>query len=147
MKKSKVTSTRDEDKELTKMSMQLTNALDEQAPTPVDEKSEYKQGSSHLTKGEVDQYFGEDGYESPYCNICEACGEEGCCSPCVCKQHPEGDYCEGYLTDLKFSYAMHQRLLDKLDETGWPDTLKKWYDDLYDENYSNYYSERLKKTT
>jgi hypothetical protein len=31
---------------------------------------------------------------SPYCPICEACGEDGCCPATSCEQHPDGDYCK-----------------------------------------------------
>ena len=45
---------------------------------------------------------------SPYCPVCTACGEEGCCSPMGCSQDPNGDYCKGYLKDLKHGYAMNE---------------------------------------
>ena len=38
----------------------------------------------------------EDDFPSPYCIICNACGEEGCCPPTKCQQHPDGLYCEMY---------------------------------------------------
>ena len=43
----------------------------------------------------------------PYCPVCSACGEEGCCSPMSCQQHPQGSYCKSYLNDLKFAYIMN----------------------------------------
>lgn len=46
--------------------------------------------------------------ESPYCPVCDGCGEEGCCSPLMCEQDPAGDYCKWYLRDLKFAYKMYQ---------------------------------------
>lgn len=45
----------------------------------------------------------EESY-SPYCSICEACGEEGCCSANMCKHHPDGDYCHVYIKDMLMSY-------------------------------------------
>jgi hypothetical protein len=38
----------------------------------------------------------EDDFPSLYCIICGACGEEGCCQPVKCRQHPDGLYCEMY---------------------------------------------------
>lgn len=70
--------------------------------------------------------------DSMYCPICEACGHEGCCTPLICMQDPKGDYCEGYLVDLKFTWRMHHRLLKKMDEEPekYADILK-WYDEMY----------------
>jgi len=41
-----------------------------------------------------------EAYDSPYCSACGGCGEEGCCSPLMCKQSDNGDYCSTYLDDL-----------------------------------------------
>ena len=60
-------------------------------------------------------------YESPfdpYCSICGACGEECCCSPTMCEQHPDGHYCELYLKCLKLSYNLHEQLLKKIYENS-----------------------------
>ncbi len=45
-------------------------------------------------------------YKSPYCQVCDSCGEDGCCSVISCKQSPNVDYFEGYLEDLKFAYLI-----------------------------------------
>lgn len=50
----------------------------------------------------------------PYCGVCEACGEDGCCSALVCKQHKDGEYCESYLLDLKFGYRMYHDIYELL---------------------------------
>lgn len=80
----------------------------------------------------------EEQLQSPYCAICSACGVEGCCSPLSCHQHPDGDYCEGYLADLKFGYHMNvwffNNILDKI-----PEELKKEYMKEWDEQYSHFY--------
>jgi hypothetical protein len=46
--------------------------------------------------------------EDSYCPICQACGEEGCCSPLMCHQDKDGRFCSSYLRDLQFSYKMVQ---------------------------------------
>jgi hypothetical protein len=51
---------------------------------------------------------------TPYCKICDSCGEELCCSPTSCKQHPEGEYCDIYLAQLKVGYKMYEYLINKI---------------------------------
>lgn len=53
---------------------------------------------------------------SPYCPVCEGCGEEGCCSPMMCRQDPNGSYCQSYLNDLKFGYKMYNQIMEMLEE-------------------------------
>ena len=57
----------------------------------------------------------EDENYSPYCVICGACGEDGCCPATVCK-HASGEYCDYYLKLLKATYIAHQKILDELSE-------------------------------
>ena len=75
---------------------------------------------------------------SPYCQECEACGEEGCCSALLCKHFESGDYCSGYLRDLRFGYHMHRwvenNLLFDLEEHQ----LAK-YTEEYDRAFGNFY--------
>lgn len=75
---------------------------------------------------------------SPYCPKCDACGEEGCCSPINCKQSPEGHYCERYLADLKFGYHMNrwaeENIIEKL-----PEELKAAYDEEWEKAYDRHY--------
>ena len=72
----------------------------------------------------------EDDY-SPYCKVCGACGEDGCCSAMMCKQSPDGDYCDHYLKELKFSYLMHKDTYDLLTD----EEAKKKRDAFFDENW------------
>lgn len=69
---------------------------------------------------------------SPYCKICEACGIEGCCSPLACHHSPDGEYCKGYIKDLRFGYRMFKDTWDLIPKD--PETQKK-LDKIYDENY------------
>jgi hypothetical protein len=73
---------------------------------------------------------------NPYCPICDGCGEEGCCSPLMCDQHPEGHYCGWYLKDLKFGYKMFQ-WMDK-NVTLTPEQ-KELYNKAWDEAYDEFY--------
>lgn len=50
---------------------------------------------------------------SPYCVMCGACGEEGCCPPTICKQ-TSGEYCEYYLKYLKATYITYVKIFDEL---------------------------------
>ena len=49
-----------------------------------------------------------------YCKICESCGEEMCCSPTRCEQHPDGKYCEYYLEILKDTYKLHVKIVNEI---------------------------------
>lgn len=73
---------------------------------------------------------------SPYCQICDACGEDGCCSALSCQQHPDGAYCETYLKELKFGYTLNKQfykeLYDKL-----PKELQEECDLMWDQVYDN----------
>jgi len=77
----------------------------------------------------------EESY-SPYCKICEACGEEGCCSAMSCQQHPEGDYCQGYLKDLKFAYVMYREIYNMVSEDP---KYKEKIEELWHQTYDNIY--------
>ena len=86
-----------------------------------------------------------DKESSPYCPICNACGVEGCCSALACQQNPDGDYCDGYLKDLRFGYAMNEwvtkNLYDKM-----PQDLKDQYDKEWHESYKQFYPEESKES-
>lgn len=76
--------------------------------------------------------------ESPYCPVCDACGEEGCCSPLMCEQSPAGDYCEWYLRDLKFAYKMYQWMEQNIVLTPeQKQLLDEEWDKAYDQIYLN----------
>ena len=51
---------------------------------------------------------------NPYCKECSGCGEEGCCSPLMCKQSPNGKYCKTYLKDLQLGYIMYEYFSENL---------------------------------
>ena len=53
---------------------------------------------------------------SPYCPICDGCGEDGCCPATHCRQHPDGHYCNVYLAELKFGYRMYHQIMELIDE-------------------------------
>ena len=57
----------------------------------------------------------EGDFQSPYCIICGACGEDGCCSPIKCPQKG-GDYCDYYLRLLKTTYEVLHEVYDDLPE-------------------------------
>ena len=75
---------------------------------------------------------------SPYCPICEGCGEDGCCSAISCKQHPDGSYCKTYLKDLKFGYLLSKELFKLIEESKNTELIKSMgeiYDKIYDIAY------------
>jgi hypothetical protein len=78
----------------------------------------------------------EEEHYNPYCQICSGCGEEGCCSPLNCKQHPDGKYCEWYLRDLKFGYVMYDEIYDLIPKDE--ETQKK-FNEIFDKNFKIYY--------
>jgi len=75
---------------------------------------------------------------SPYCPICSGCGEGGCCPPTMCKQHPDGHYCESYLRDLKFGYVLNDWVDNELMETL-PQEVQDQYNQKWDELYDVFY--------
>lgn len=67
-------------------------------------------------------------YISPYCIMCGACGEDGCCPPTICKQ-ANGEYCEYYLKLLKATYLTHLKIFEELPS----ETQSKAIDILFEE--------------
>ena len=79
---------------------------------------------------------------SPYCPVCDACGTEGCCSPMACEQDPNGDYCKGYLKDLKHGYVMNEWVQKNLlNEELIPKELIEKYNEEWDKTYDNIYKD------
>ena len=80
------------------------------------------------------------GLKSPYCPVCESCGEDGCCSALTCKQSPGGLYCKTYLNDLRFGYANNEALLKIIysDEEKYKDLVEA-FDKIWDKNYDLIY--------
>ena len=74
----------------------------------------------------------------PYCPECGACGEDGCCSAMMCKQSPGGDYCQGYLEELRFGYLMYRDLMGLVEDRP---ELQEDLDRIWNENW-----ERIKST-
>jgi hypothetical protein len=78
--------------------------------------------------------------ESPYCPICDGCGEDPCCSAAGCKFHPDGYYCRTYLKNLKFGYLMYDSLMKLLDKKNIPFEDEE-YNAILDKNYKLIYNE------
>jgi len=75
---------------------------------------------------------------SPYCPVCSGCGEEGCCSPMICQQSSDGDYCKTYLKDLKFGYQMYKHIIKLVsDDEKYKEQIDKLWHETYDEIYRN----------
>jgi hypothetical protein len=76
----------------------------------------------------------------PYCKICSACGEEGCCSPLNCSQHKDGEYCEWYLKDLKFAYQSNKEILKYIEE-NYPEEsdINLKINEILDKNIDKFY--------
>ncbi len=83
----------------------------------------------------------EENSYSPYCPECSACGEEGCCSALLCKMSENGDYCQGYLKDLKYGYSVHNELLEML---GDDPIYKEKVDEILDRNFDRFYTKETK---
>ena len=81
----------------------------------------------------------QDTEYSPYCPICNGCGEESCCSPMSCEQSPDGSYCKSYLIDLKFAYAMNKFFEEKI-SSRLPHDLKAEYDMEWDYMLERHYN-------
>jgi hypothetical protein len=91
---------------------------------------------------------------SPYCPICDCCGEDGCCSAAFCKQHKDGHYCETYLNELKFSYWMYKDLMNLVcNDPKYKDEIDKIFDKNWEiifkpsveDNKEVLFPEKLKK--
>lgn len=55
---------------------------------------------------------------SPYCPECDSCGESGCCPPINCNMGPNGDYYQFYLTELRQTWVLYNRLMNFIDENS-----------------------------
>lgn len=79
--------------------------------------------------------------ESVYCEICSGCGEEGCCQPTMCTMDKDGKYCEWYLADLRFGYAMYRDMYKLIeDNPKLKEELKEKIDAIFHENYKLFYN-------
>ncbi len=75
-------------------------------------------------------------YISPYCKECDACGEEGCCSPLKCKQTETGEYCGIYLDELHFTYRMYKDIMKLIQHD---EKYKQQIDEIWETNYNKTY--------
>lgn len=99
--------------------------------------SEHADYMSAVKAWENSQEVEEEPY-TPYCKICDTCGEDGCCTALACEQHEDGKYCVTYLRDLKFGYLMSKDLYELIaDDPKYKDRLEK----IYDENYEIIYKD------
>ncbi len=71
-----------------------------------------------------------------YCEICESCGEEGCCSPLKCayknmvKNKPKKcKYGKTYYKDIEFAYRMFELLYEKYEDE---EIFDKTYKEVYE---------------
>ena len=60
----------------------------------------------------------------------------------ACEQDPNGDYCKGYLKDLKFGYAMNEWVQKNLlDEELIPKELIEKYNQQWEKDYDFFYKQ------
>ena len=76
----------------------------------------------------------EEESTSPYCPICESCGEDGCCPAANCRMDPAGHYCETNLLELRFRYWMYKDLMNLVYDDP---KYKEKIDELWDKNYDS----------
>ena len=85
---------------------------------------------------------------SPYCKVCDGCGEDGCCTFTSCfanlvKNNEGCDYGERYVKDARFAKCianLADDLIDKLSKGEMDkDTFLKEYDREWHEYYDKVY--------
>lgn len=54
-------------------------------------------------------------------------------SPMMCKQSPGGDYCQGYLEELRFGYLMYRDLMGLVQDRP---ELQEELDQIWDQNWN-----------
>ena len=60
----------------------------------------------------------------------------------ACEQDPKGDYCKGYLKDLKFGYVMNEWVQKNLlDEKLIPKELIEKYNQQWEKDYDFFYKQ------
>lgn len=93
---------------------------------------EFLSKESLLEKYNID-LGSEENERSPYCPVCDSCGEDGCCPATSCEQDPRGHYCETYLKELKFGYIMYHDILKIVDgDPKYDDQISKVSDENWD---------------
>ena len=71
--------------------------------------------AADYTPRTLEELRNEENY-NPYCKVCGACGEDGCCPAEQCKFVKEGKYCHWYIEDLKFDRLNLRKLEEIVDE-------------------------------
>jgi hypothetical protein len=95
-------------------------------------------GFAKIKEPFIPQTLNDEEIESPYCPVCDGCGEEGCCSPVHCQQSPNGHYCKTYLKDLKFGYLMYDQIMELIgDDEKYKEQIDKLWDETYEKIYRN----------
>ena len=84
----------------------------------------------------------EEEIYSPYCKICQSCGEIGCCPIFMCENHPEGKYCDMYFNELQDNNEEYTILLDFLRKNEVTKEILDTFFEKYDEIKDGYYQKR-----
>jgi hypothetical protein len=87
---------------------------------------------------------------SPYCQKCDSCGHDGCCSWLSCFKSSisddKCDYGESYYKDALFARNvanLSEEMMSKVDsgEINTLDDLKKYYNEEWDKEYNKVYNQ------
>jgi len=90
--------------------------------------------------GNILQLHSEDDVagSSSYCQECDSCGEEGCCTPLRCTLKENCKYGETYLQHLKFGYKMYNYFEEEIISDlplDVQDKIDERWNKIYDETY------------
>lgn len=79
---------------------------------------------------------------SPYCSICDSCGETSCCPSTCCDMGEGCKYPETNLTDLKYNYTSYHSLIKYLyeNEEKYPEIIAQ-LGKITDEEFDKWYGE------
>lgn len=69
----------------------------------------------------------------PYCEYCDSCGVDDCCSPTKCLNNDKGIYCKYSQETLKISYWTLREFWNNLDNEKYPE-IDKILNDIYQKN-------------
>ena len=75
---------------------------------------------------------------SPYCKVCESCGETGCCRPTICQQGEGCEYPQTNLIELKFGWSMNNYFQKEI-YPHLSKELQEKYDGAWDTEYDNWH--------
>lgn len=90
----------------------------------------------------------EEKFKSPYCKICESCGESGCCDPMICvrglSKGSKGTYCEGnvaeVLCEAQSFRDIYEHIMNKEGLSIMIGELKEEIEYLYNKNLDKLYT-------